>query len=246
MTETKQNAQKPKSQPREYKSVLIVVAHPDDPEFLFGAAAAKLAEEGAEVRYVVCSDGANGGRDSEMPNEEVVAVRMQEQRQAAAALGAREVIFLGFPDGCLFPGPELRMAIAREVRRYKPDLVLTHFPHRVLDIPIDASHPDHIAVGESTLAAIFPAAANARALPQLRREGLEPHRVKEIWLTGYERPNHYVDAGPFVEKKVKAILCHKSQLNGGASVPPWVYDWMRWSGREPGYEYAESYKRIEL
>jgi LmbE family N-acetylglucosaminyl deacetylase len=246
MADKTKKAEKPETPPREYRSVLVVVAHPDDPEFLFGATAAMLANEGADVRYVICSDGANGSRDCGLSNSEVAAIRMQEQRQAAATLGVCDVIFLGFPDGGLFPGPDLRAAIAREVRRFKPDLVLTHFPHRVLDIPIDASHPDHIAVGESVLAAIFPDASNPRALPQLRREGLEPHRVKEIWLTGYERANHFVDAAPFIEKKAKAILCHKSQLNGSSSVPPWVYDWMKWSGREAGFQYAESYKRIEL
>jgi LmbE family N-acetylglucosaminyl deacetylase len=231
---------------RQYQRALIVAAHPDDPEFLFGAAVAKLVESGVEVRYLICSDGANGSRDLDIPTEEVAAIRMREQRVAAAALGVEEVAFLGFPDGGLFANSELRTAIAREIRRFRPDLVLTHFPHRVVDLPIDASHPDHIAVGEGTLSAIFPDASNARALPQLRREGLEPHRVKEIWLTGYERPNHYVDASAFVDKKVKAILCHKSQLNGSLSAPSWVYDWMRWAGRVPGYEYAESYKRIEL
>jgi LmbE family N-acetylglucosaminyl deacetylase len=245
MSDTQQSPAETHPRPG-YKRVLLVVAHPDDPEFLFGAAIAKLVADGAVVRYIVCSDGANGSRDSNLPSEEIVAIRAQEQRAAAAALGVAEVVFLGFPDGGLFAGCELRVAIAREIRRFKPDLLLTHFPHRVVDLPIDASHPDHIAVGEAALSAVFPDASNARALPQLLREGLGPHRVKEVWLTGYERANHYVNAVPFVDKKINAILCHKSQLNGSASVPKWVYDWMRWAGQEGGYEYAESYKRIQL
>jgi len=232
--------------PRQYERVLLVAAHPDDPEFLFGAAVAKLVAEGAEVQYLICSDGANGSREGNLSNEEVASVRAQEQRRAAMVLGVRDVFFLGLPDGSLVANLELRTAIAREIRRCRPDLVLTHFPHRVVDLPIDASHPDHFAVGEATLSAIFPDASNARALPQLRREGLEPHRVKEIWLAGYERANHYIDAAPFIEKKIKAILCHASQLNGSSTAPNWVYDWMKWAGKGAGFEYAESYKRIEL
>lgn len=247
MNDSKTNREMPKSRSQQtYQRALLVVAHPDDPEFLFGAAVAKLVNDGTQVRYAICSDGANGSRDTKMSSEEVTAVRAQEQRLAAGTLGVHEVSFLGFPDGRLYPNSELRIAIAREIRCFKPDLLLTHFPQRVLEVPIDASHPDHFAVGEAALSAAFPDASNPRAVPELLRAGLEPHRVKEIWLTGYERANHYVDAAPFVDKKIKAILCHKSQLNGSSSAPSWVYDWMRWSGKEPGYEYAESFKRIQL
>lgn len=240
------NVEAVNSSARAYTRVLLVGAHPDDPEFLFGAAVAKLVSAGADVQYLICSDGANGARDSSLSSEEVIAIRAQEQRQAAAELGVGKVVFLGLPDGCLSADFPLRTAIAREIRRYRPDLVLTHFPHRVVDLPIDASHPDHFAVGEATLSAIFPDASNARALPQLRREGLEPHRVKEIWLAGYERANHFVNATSYMDKKIRAILCHQSQLNGSPDVPGWVYDWMKWAGKAAGCEYAESYKRIEL
>lgn len=230
----------------EYRTALLIAAHPDDPEFLFGAAVARLVSEGVTVHYVICSDGANGSRDSNIPNTQLAAIRSQEQRKAADVLGVREVVFLAFPDGLLSPSAALRMAIAREIRRFKPDLILTHFPYRVLDVPIDASHPDHMAAGEAAMCAVFPDASNPRAFPELMREGLEPHRVREVWLAGYECANHYVDASPFVAKKMQAIMCHKSQLNGSSSPPAWVEHWMRWSGKQPGYEFAESFKRIEL
>jgi len=230
--------------PKNRKRALVVVAHPDDPEFLFGAAIAKLVEEGTQVSYLVCSDGANGSRDVAIPAKEVAAMRSAEQKAAAAVLGVSEVEFLGFPDGRMQASLELRLGIARAIRRSRPQLVITHFPHRVLDIPIEASHPDHMAVGEATLAAIFPDAVNVRSYPELQREGLEPHRVKEIWLAGYERPNHGVDATPYLEKKIKAICAHKSQV--GTSAPPWVYEWMKRSGARIGYDYGEEYKRIQL
>ena len=230
-----------------YARAMVVAAHPDDPEFLFGATVAKLVRDGTKVIYVVCSGGANGGRDPGITDKQLMATRDSEQRAAAAVLGVKEVVILGFSDGRLEPTVQLRMAIAREIRRFKPDLVLAHFPHRVLDIPMEASHPDHIAVGEATLSAIYPDSANARAFPELLREGLRPHRVKEIWVVGNERANHYIDATPFVEKKIEAIRCHKSQLDSASSeVPDWVYHWMKWAGGRPGYDYAEAYRRIEL
>ncbi|HEX6747337.1 MAG TPA: PIG-L deacetylase family protein [Longimicrobium sp.] len=234
--------------PSAYERVLVVAAHPDDPEFLFGAAVASLVHHGARVGYVVCSDGANGSRDPGAPREEIAAAREREQRDAAAALGVADVVFLGFPDGRLEPGDELRGAIAREIRRFRPDLVITHFPRRALDTPIEASHPDHVAVGEAALAAVFPDAANARARPELLREGLQPHRVKEVWIPGYERANHYVDATPFMERKIEAIRRHRSQVEGDdpRESLAWVYGWMKWAGSQGGVEYAEDFKRIRL
>jgi LmbE family N-acetylglucosaminyl deacetylase len=231
-----------------FRRVLVVAAHPDDPEFLFGAAVARLVRDGADVEYVVCSDGANGSRDPDAPREEIAATRYEEQRAAARALGVEEVVFLGFPDGHLSPTDGLRTAIAREIRRVRPELVITHFPRRALDIPIEASHPDHIAVGEATLGAVFPDAANARALPELLREGLRPHRVREVWIPGYERTDHYVDATDLIERKIAAIRCHRSQVSGEnpRESLTWVYGWMKGVGRQAGYEYAENYKRITL
>jgi LmbE family N-acetylglucosaminyl deacetylase len=234
--------------PSAYARVLVVAAHPDDPEFLFGATVASLVHHGAQVGYVVCSDGANGSRDPGAPREEIAAAREREQRDAAEALGVCDVVFLGFPDGKLAPTDELRGRIAREIRRFRPDLVITHFPRRALDTPIEASHPDHVAVGEAALAAVFPDAGNARARPELLREGLLPHRVKEVWIPGYERANHYVDATPFMERKIEAIRRHRSQVGGDdpRESLAWVYGWMKWAGSQGGVEYAEDFKRIRL
>jgi LmbE family N-acetylglucosaminyl deacetylase len=232
-----------------YERALVITAHPDDPEYLFGATVASLAVGGTELRYVICSDGSLGGKDPAMPRAELAALRYAEQRAAAAVLGVSEVVFLGFPDGGLaVPGDELHRAIVREIRRFQPDLVITHFPRRALGIPIEASHPDHIAVGEATLHAIFPAANNARSYPELLDEGLLPYRVKEVWVPGYEGADHVVDATTVIDRKSAAILCHKSQLDARSPgvVPPWVYWWMKRSGAASGYEYAEEFKRVAM
>ncbi|GAA0459642.1 GlcNAc-PI de-N-acetylase [Paractinoplanes deccanensis] len=225
-------------------SVLVVTAHPDDAEFHFGATIAALADGGAGVRYLVCTDGAQGEPGDGPPAGGVAATRMAEQRAAAAVLGVREVCFLGLPDGSLEPTLGLRRAITERIRRYRPALLLTHYPRRVLDIPIEASHPDHLAVGEAAMAAVYPDAGNARAFPELARAGLGPHQVREVWVPGYERPNHYVDATKYVDRKCEALRRHRSQTGG--EPPAWVLEWMRQAGRGPGYRYAEHYRRIEI
>jgi LmbE family N-acetylglucosaminyl deacetylase len=232
-----------------FEKVMVVAAHPDDPEFGFGATVAKLASEGASVTYVVCTDGSQGGEDPSVPDEELTAIRYAEQRAAAEVLGVREVVFLGFRDGHLAPNVELRRAISREIRRYRPELVLTHTPLRALDIPIGASHPDHLAVGEATLAAVYPDARNPRAYPELLQEGLEAHKVKEVWLPGFEGSNHFVDASGVIDKKIEAILCHRSQFQKPGIEPDapgkWIKERMRQAGERAGFEYAEAFKRLE-
>jgi LmbE family N-acetylglucosaminyl deacetylase len=232
----------------EHGRVLLVCAHPDDPEFNFGATVAKLVSAGADVSYVICSNGVQGGREPATPDQVVQATRYSEQRAAAAVLGVRKVVFLSFRDGQLAPTPQLRKAIARELRRCRPGLVLTHYPRRALNIPIEASHPDHVAVGEATLAAVYPDAGNPRAFPELLQEGLEPHMVDEVWLAGYEQADHVVDATPFLDRKIEAILCHQSQLDevGTGRAPEWVYTWMHAVGKPAGYQYAELFKRIRV
>jgi LmbE family N-acetylglucosaminyl deacetylase len=233
-----------------YERVLVVSAHPDDPEFGFGASVARLAVDGADVYYVICSDGCQGGEDPTVPDAELSATRYAEQRAAAQVLGVRDVVFLGFRDGYLEPTVELRKAISREIRRFKPDLVLTHAPQRVLSVGIGASHPDHLAVGEATLSAVYPDARNPRAYPELLDEGFEAHKVKEVWLPAMgEQADHFVDATGLVEKKIEAILCHHSQFSNArvAEDGPgrWIRDRMRKTGEKAGFEYAEGFRKLE-
>jgi LmbE family N-acetylglucosaminyl deacetylase len=237
------------SQNGHFEKVMVVAAHPDDPEFAFGATVAKLAREGASVTYVVCTDGSQGGEDPSVPDEELTATRYAEQRAAAAVLGVKDVVFLGFRDGHLSPNVELRRAISREIRRYRPELVLTHTPLRAIDIPIGASHPDHLAVGEAALAAVYPDARNPRAYPELLQEGLEAHKVKEVWLPGFEASNHFVDASDVIDQKIEAILCHRSQFQKPGIEPDapakWIKERMHQAGERAGFEYAEAFKRLE-
>jgi LmbE family N-acetylglucosaminyl deacetylase len=232
-----------------YDRVLVVAAHPDDPEFAFGASVARLAGDGAEVNYVICSDGCQGGEDPSVPDADLTAVRYAEQRAAAEVLGVRDVVFLGFRDGYLAPNLELRKAITREIRRFRPDLVLTHTPVRVLSVGIGASHPDHVAVGEATLSAVYPDARNPRAFRELLEEGLDAHKVKEVWLPGFDAADHYVDATDLIDRKIEAIRCHRSQFEKPGMEPDapdkWIRERMKKVGEKAGFEYAEGFQKLQ-
>jgi LmbE family N-acetylglucosaminyl deacetylase len=233
-----------------FERVLVVAAHPDDPEFGFGASVAKLADDGSEVYYCICTDGSQGGEDPSVPDEQLTATRYKEQRAAAEVLGVRDVVFLGFRDGYLEANVELRRAITREIRRFKPDLVLTHYPQRATSVGIGASHPDHLAVGEATLSAVYPDARNPRAYSELLAQGFEAHKVKEVWLPGFDGGDVTIDATPYMDRKIQAILCHASQFAGRPEMPEdgpakWLRDRMKKTGESAGYEYAESFKKLE-
>ncbi|MEV5593651.1 PIG-L deacetylase family protein [Streptomyces sp. NPDC052496] len=230
-----------------YERVLVITAHPDDAEYAFGGTIGRLCAEGSEVHYLVCTDGSQGGEDPHEASAALTAIRYAEQRTAAELFGVDSVTFLGLPDGTLTPTLALRRSLVEAIRRVRPRLVLTHQPLRSLEYPIGASHPDHLAVGEAALGAVYPDARNPRAFPELLAAGLGPHRVTEVWVPGHEHTDFFVDVGPYHERKIAALMCHASQFR--TSVDPradvaWVVERMRGFGDRAGCGYAEGFKRI--
>ncbi|HEY1455554.1 MAG TPA: PIG-L deacetylase family protein [Candidatus Dormibacteraeota bacterium] len=232
-----------------FASVLMVSAHPDDPEFGAGGTIARLADEGSKVTYVIVTDGSQGGEDPKQKDADLKVIRESEQRAAARVLGVKSVEFLGYKDGHLSPDLKLRREIVRMIRKHKPELVITHIPGRVLDAPMGGSHPDHLAVGEATMAAVYPDSRNPRAFRSLLKEGLEPHEVKEVWIPFWTSGDYLVDISSTLERKIKALHKHKSQVAKPGR--EWDIDkWMRKRhaevGKRGGYRFAESFKRITV
>ena len=232
-----------------FKNVLGVFAHPDDPDFGAGGTFAKLVKDGAHVTYAIVTDCSQGGEDPKQKDSELVAIREKEQKAAARVLGVKKVEFLGYKDGHLSPDLKLRHDIVRMIRKYKPELVITHTPGRVLDGPMGGSHPDHLAVGEATLAAVYPDSRNPRAFRSLLKEGLQPHVVKEVWIPFWTSGDHLVDISSTLDLKIAALRKHKSQV----SKPGQEWDFEKFMrkrhrevGKKGGYKYAESFKRITV
>src|SRR5258706_1315761 len=165
-----------------FERVLGVFANPDDPEFGAGGSMAKVAKDGAEITYVIVTDGSQGGEDPKQKDADLIAIRQREQRAAAKVLGVKRVEFLGYKDGHVSADLKLRRDIVRMIRKHKPELVITHIPGRVLDAPMGGSHPDHIAVGEATMAAGYPAPGTPPRFRGLLKQGYPPPVASEVWI----------------------------------------------------------------
>ena len=222
--------------------VLVVVAHPDDAEFGCGGTVAKWVKEGREVVYVILTNGDKGSAERSMTSERLARVRAEEQLSAARTLGVERVEFLGYPDGELEDTHEVRRAVTAQIRRYRPDLVVTQNPHRTANLY--ASHRDHRVAGGVVLDCAYPLARDHLSFPELVAQGLEPHKVREVYLMWGEQADVVVDISDTLELKLKALACHTSQMNDFALVEARVRERAGQLGKPKGYAYAETFNRI--
>jgi LmbE family N-acetylglucosaminyl deacetylase len=192
-------------------SVLVVMAHPDDAEFSAGGTLARWSQAGTRVCYCIGTDGDKGTSDPGRDPREVAAQRIDEQRAAARVLGVEEVIFLGHADGTLQPTLELRRDIVRVIRRVRPEAVLCPDPTRRFG-PGYINHPDHRAIGEVTLDAVYPSARDPLVFPELVEEGLAPHKVGQVFIANPTDPTCLVDISQTLEIKLDALRQHRSQI----------------------------------
>ncbi len=225
-------------------SVLVVMAHPDDAEFSAGGTIARWASQGARVTYCICTNGDKGTSDPDMDPAEVARVREREQRAAAAVLGVHDIVFLGHPDGTLQATLELRRDVVRVIREVRPEAVICPDPTRRYG-PGFINHPDHRAVGEVALDAIYPSARDPLVFPELRASGLEPHKVLQTYIANASEPNCVVDIAPVLETKIRALTEHRSQVTE-ERLREFLPKRHAELGQRFGLEYAEVFHRIEL
>ncbi len=200
------------------------MAHPDDCDFGAGGTIAQWTSQGIEVSYCIITNGDQGGEESGIPVEEMAKVRQQEQRDAGKALGVTEITYLNYRDGWLMPSIELRKEIVKAIRIAKPDRMVVQSPERNWE-RIYSSHPDHLAAGETAIQAVYPDARNPFAFPELKAAGLEPWRVREVWITGSPTPNHFVDITETFSKKMAALHAHVSQTAHNKELENMVRSW---------------------
>jgi LmbE family N-acetylglucosaminyl deacetylase len=228
------------------RRVLLIAAHPDDPEFSSGGTVANWVRSGLEVIFVVVTSGDKGTADREMTNARLSSMREEEQRGAAARLGVTNVNFLRFPDGELLPNLDLRGAITRMIRTYKPYAVMTHDPLTLFYNNEFINHPDHRAVGQATVDAIYPTARDPLQFPEQTREGLEPHKVKEIYLWGSDQPNVLVDIGGAIDDKIDALKKHVSQVGEPDQLEERIRARSAQSAEQYGVQFAEVFRRVVM
>jgi len=223
--------------------VMVVTPHPDDAEYGVAGTVARWAREGKPIVYVVCTNGDKGTSDANMKAEELAQVREKEQMDAARVLGVREVIFLRYPDQSLEDTPEFRKEIVRLIRIYKPEVMVTADPYRRY-----IWHRDHRITGQVTLDAIFPYARDPLSYPDLMKEGLHPHKIREIMFWASEDVNYRTDITDIFHLKLAALRCHESQV--GHIPPKELEERLKQRHRTlaEGEEFhlAEAFHRVEM
>lgn len=228
--------------------VLSIHAHPDDQEFTVGGTLAKWARAGSTI-VTVCATSGSGGSNrftsSAMTRAALGPIRELEQRNACRVLGIEEVVFLGYEDGTLEATIALRRDLTRLIRRYRPDAVVCGDPTMRYYGSTYLNHPDHRAVADAALDAVFPSAGTRLIFPELLDEGLEPHEVREVYIHGAERPDTVVDIAETLDLKIAALREHRSQM-GEWDPKEFLVEWAREQGRRRGLRAAEAYRRMVL
>lgn len=193
-------------------NILVVVAHPDDPEFFCGGTIARWCAEGHVVRYVLVTDGSKGNDDPSITAPQLIAMRQAEQIAAGAALGVTDIHFLPHVDGELHNTLAVQRDIVRELRRFKADIVVTTDPQTLHYGALRVNHNDHRMMGMAVCDAIFPASGNRMYFPELLEEDFAPHAPRELWFAGPVAPNHLVDVTAHIDAKIAAVKQHVSQV----------------------------------
>lgn len=225
---------------------LVVVAHPDDPDFLAGSVLSAWSRGGCQSLVCVVTDGDAGSDDPAIPKGELSRIRLQEQRLASAHLGVEEVRCLGYPDGLLQSTLELRRDLVRLVRQFRPEALITMDPGQRWFGRGYLNHPDHRAAGEAAMDAAFPSSRDARVFPELLRdEGLQPHKIRFVFL-GASEPDIAIPVEPVdLENKMAALGEHRSQFDA-SEMGPEVDREAREGGERSGVELAECYRFFDL
>jgi LmbE family N-acetylglucosaminyl deacetylase len=219
---------------------VVIFAHPDDAEFGAAGTVARWTGEGKEVVYVACTSGEKGTADRAMSPEQLAKIREREQQAAARTVGVREVHFLRQPDQGLEDTPDSRKEIVRLLRMHRPRIVLTSDPTTPY-----CDHRDHRIVGRVTMDAVYPYARDHLSYPDLLDEGLEPHKVQEVWFWGSKQVNHRVDITETFELKLAALRAHASQLENFEedALEAWLRKSSEEKARGEAFALAEAFHR---
>jgi LmbE family N-acetylglucosaminyl deacetylase len=228
------------------KIVLGIAAHPDDLDFSASGSFAKWAKAGADVYYLIITDGSKGTDDRSLTSKDLIKIRQQEQINASKAVGAKDVFFLNYPDGMLEVTMDLKRDIVRVIRTIRPDTVVTTDPTVVYELGWNfVNHSDHRAAGQAAIDSVFPLARDFLVFPELlEKEALEPHKVKNLLLVNFTKANLVVDISSTIEQKLAALRAHVSQISEESI--KMVTERSKKMAEENGLEYSERFVKIEV
>ena len=233
----------------EISRILVIAAHPDDPDFGSAGTVARWTDNGIDVRYCIVTDGDAGGTDPAASRAELATLRRAEQTAAAKQVGVHDLRFLGYPDGRVEATLGLRKDLARVIRQVRPQRVVMPSPERNY-ARARVSHPDHRAVGSATLDAVYPDARNPLAFPELLTdEGLAAWTVPEVWIVGGLTPDHYVDVTDTFPRKIAALRAHESQIADPDGLAEMLRGWLARIAAQAGLpdgRLAEAFQVLDM
>src|SRR6266581_6421791 len=239
-------ARKPHTLPKDFTRILCIAAHPDDNEFTIAGSVARWAREGRDVVFCLVTTGGSGTNEHTPDNTGLIPIRERESWDAARILGVKDLVFLGYQDGVLEPTLGLRRDLTRVIRRSRPDVVVCSDPTVRYYGNEYLNHPDHRAVASAALDAVFPSSETRAIFPELLAEGLEPHKVKEVWISGALPPDSWIDIGDTLATKCASLKAHVSQVGKGEWVDGLLRGWAVRDGQQAGVEHAEAFRRMVL
>jgi LmbE family N-acetylglucosaminyl deacetylase len=224
------------------RRALAISAHPDDTEFGCAGTAALWAREGWEFYYLILTNGAKGSDDPNMTPQKLAPIRKEEQRAAAKVVGVKDVFFLDHEDGELTYSRELLGEVVRQIRTLKPYAVFTSDPESIIVRDSFINHSDHRCAGLVAIDAVYPAARDRWNFHEQIEEGLEPHKVSELYVWSFDKANFNVDITDVIELKLQALSQHKSQFGDS----PEFLDYVRTRWRDEHGRHVESFRRVVL
>lgn len=227
------------------ESAMAIVAHPDDIEFSCAGTTARWAKAGARIAYLLCTSGDVGIAEPGMTRARATEIREAESRAAAEIAGVRDVIFLREPDGMLEATIALRKRIVREIRRFRPEVIITGDPTVVFSSADYINHPDHRAAAQAALDATFPAAGQPNLFEELAAEGLTAFKPRKVYITAWDKGDTYVSIDETIDVKVAALRAHKSQMRDW-DPEPMIREWSAEAAKGKEMQYAESFRVVTL
>ncbi len=228
------------------ESAMVIVAHPDDIEFSCAGTMARWAKRGCRITYVLCTSGDVGISDPGISRQQAAQIREAEAREAARITGVEELVFLHEPDGMLQATLDLRKKLVREIRRFRPEVILCGDPTVVWAGDTYINHPDHRAASLAAIEAVFPAAGQPLLFQELEAEGLKAHKPRKVYVMVWgQQANVYVSIDETIDIKVNALRAHKSQMRDWDPEPQ-IKEWAAETARGKEMRYAEGYNVVTL
>lgn len=225
---------------------MAISAHPDDIEFGSVGTLARWAKEGCEVAYVLVTSGDVGIAEPGMTKERAMEIREAESLAAAKIAGVEDVTFLRIGDGMVENTMELRKRLVREIRRFKPEVIVSLDPTLMFTSRGGINHPDHRAVGEATMDAVFPASGQPNLFQELEEEGIFAHKVRKVYVSSRGEGDTYIDISNTIDLKIAALKAHDSQVGKAEGLEERIREWSASIGKGKEMAHAEAFRVLTI